>query len=153
MADAPGSAQGRYFVDTGSEARVRFKSESDAMLASFLFGGKTCPRLLLSTFNDLLRLLRNPLFRPEDVSFSSEEDVLLEIADSRRQTAYERSLPRLTALVTAGIPKFIMDIVAEANSQQVRYDAHGILHDNSRPVQAHFYGSASDAMFSRRSGL
>ncbi|KAH8104980.1 hypothetical protein DFH11DRAFT_1836285 [Phellopilus nigrolimitatus] len=124
-----GSTPGPYFVDTDSQARVRFKSESDALLASLLFGGQERPQLSLSVFDDLLRLHRDPAFKIDEISFTSGVDVLCQIADSRRQTAHERSWPQsaLTATLTTPIPLTIVDLVVDTITADLPVDLNRFL--------------------------
>ncbi|KAH8104974.1 hypothetical protein DFH11DRAFT_1323234 [Phellopilus nigrolimitatus] len=126
MTTTSGSENGPYFVDTDSQARVRFSSESDALLASFLFGGQKRPQFSLSTFDDLLRILRDPTFKIDEISFTSGVDVLRRIADNRRQIAHERSWPQsaLTATVIIPIPLTIVDLVVDTIAAKLPVDAN-----------------------------
>ncbi|KAH8104995.1 hypothetical protein DFH11DRAFT_1323806 [Phellopilus nigrolimitatus] len=121
MTATSGSTHGPYFVDTDSQARVRFRSESDALLASFLFGGQERPQFSLSAFDDLLRILRDPTFKIEEISFTSGVDVLCQIADSRRQAAYERSWPQSTEITP--IPLTIVNLVVDMITADLPVDA------------------------------
>ncbi|KAH8104991.1 hypothetical protein DFH11DRAFT_1883132 [Phellopilus nigrolimitatus] len=117
MTATSGSTHGPYFVDTDSQARVRFKSDSDALLASLLFGGQKRPQFSLSAFDDLLRILRDPTFKIEEISFTSGVDVLCQIADSRRQ----RSWPQSTEIIP--IPLTIVDLVVDTITADLLVDA------------------------------
>ncbi|KAH8104982.1 hypothetical protein DFH11DRAFT_1323277 [Phellopilus nigrolimitatus] len=125
MTATSGPENGSYFVDTDSQARVRFKSESDALLASLLFAGQKRPQFSLSVFDDLLRLLRDPTFKIEEISFTSGVDVLCQIADSRRQIAHERSWPQsaLTAPALTPVPLIIVDLVVDTITADLSVDA------------------------------
>ncbi|KAH8104984.1 hypothetical protein DFH11DRAFT_1748955 [Phellopilus nigrolimitatus] len=134
MTTTSGSTHGPYFVDTDSQARVRFKSDSDALLASLLFGGQKRPQFSLSAFDDLLRTLRDPTFKIEEISFTSGVDVLCQIADSRRQIAHERSWPQsaLTAPAITPIPLMIVDLVVDTITADLPVDA------SSFPVRQYY---------------
>ncbi|KAH8104989.1 hypothetical protein DFH11DRAFT_1323605 [Phellopilus nigrolimitatus] len=125
MTATSGSTHGPYFVDTDSQTRVRFSSESDALLASLLFGGQKRPQFSLSIFDDLLNILRDPTFKIEEISFTSGVDVLCQIADRRCQTAHERSWPQsaLTATVITPIPLTIVDLIVDTITADLPVDA------------------------------
>ncbi|KAH8104988.1 hypothetical protein DFH11DRAFT_1883130 [Phellopilus nigrolimitatus] len=126
MTATSGSTHGPYFVDTDSQACVRFSSESDALLASLLFGGQKRPQFSLSAFDDLLRVLRDPAFKIDEISFTSGVDVLRQISNSRRQTTHERSWPQsaLTATAITPIPPTIVDFVVETITADLPVDAN-----------------------------
>ncbi|KAH8104973.1 hypothetical protein DFH11DRAFT_1733501 [Phellopilus nigrolimitatus] len=138
MTATSGSTHGPYFVDTDSQARVRFKSESDALLASLLFGGQKRPQFSLSAFDDLLRTLRDPAFKIDEISFTSGVDVLCQIADSRRQTAHERCWPQsaLTAPANTSIPLIIVDLIVDTITADLPVDVSSFSVNQSYGVRA-----------------
>ncbi|KAH8104976.1 hypothetical protein DFH11DRAFT_1883121 [Phellopilus nigrolimitatus] len=139
MTATSGSENGPYFVDTDSQARVRFKSESDALLASLLFGGQKRPQFSLSAFDYLLRILRDPTFKIDEISFTSGVDVLRQIADNRRQTAHERwPQSALTTPEITPIPLAIVGFVVDTITADLPVDASSFsVHQEDRNRVTH----------------
>lgn len=114
--------------DISSKTWIDFKSETDALFASFWLGEQLGDKPLVSfdAINALLMLLRHPRFHLEYLSYNDGTDILSNIAASRRAAAFARSMSRsekTSDQTDNHVPEIVVNLVVQELGQNMPFHA------------------------------
>lgn len=107
--------------DITSHTWIDFKSESDALFASFWLGDQLeeKPSIPIHFIDVFITLLKHPNFHNDQLSYDAGLDILTGIATSRRKAALARSTTNhsMGDQVSSPVPGIVVDLVAQELGQ------------------------------------